>query len=89
MVLAVLSAISILNFKVYGQDFDRPVASALTLSPTYVDISSGGVTVTLSVRVSDTSGVVLNNSANRYAGYIYPRDNILNNDKFFSSLVND
>ena len=56
-------------------DFDRPVASALTLSPTYVDISSGGVTVTLSVRVSDTSGVDKNNS-NRYAG-IYMEEVII------------
>ena len=46
----------------YGQDFDRPVASSLTLSPTYVDVSSGGVTVTLSVRVSDTSGVYVTNT---------------------------
>lgn len=57
--LVILSAISVLNFKVYGQDFDLPIAAALTLSPTYVDFSSAGVVVTLSVRVSDISGVQL------------------------------
>ena len=41
IILVVLSTISVFNFKMYGQDFDRPVASSLTLSPTYVDVSSG------------------------------------------------
>ena len=64
------------------------MASALTLSPTFVDVSSGGVTVTLSIRVSDTSGVSLDNHSR--AGYLYPDDNILNDDRNFSpwSLVN-
>ena len=87
VVLVVLSAISVLNFKLYGQDFDRPVATELTVSPSYVDISSGGATVTLSTRVSDTSGVSI--SSNLSAGIISPADNILNNNKYFSgwSLV--
>ena len=63
------------------------MASALTLSPTFVDVSSGGVTVTLSIRVSDTSGVSLDNHSR---AYLYPDDNILNDDRNFSpwSLVN-
>ena len=70
-----------------GSDFDRPVASSLTLSPTYVDVSSGGVTVTLSVRVSDTSGVYVTNTR---GAYIHPYANVLNDNKDFTnwSLVN-
>ena len=42
VVLVVLSAISVLNFKVYGQDLDRPVATVLTVSPMIVDFSTCG-----------------------------------------------
>ena len=80
VVLVVLSAISVLNFKVYGQDFDRPVASELTISPSCVDIGSGGVTVTLSVQVSDVSAISITNGT---AGYLHTDGNvdpILNND---------
>ena len=59
----------------------------MTLSPTYVDVSSGGVTVTLSVRVSDTSGVSVTNTP---GAYIHPYANVLNDNKDFTnwSLVN-
>ena len=42
----------------YAQnDFDKPVLTEFSISPSQVDISSGGVTVTASIRVSDTSGI--------------------------------
>ena len=56
VVLFVLSAISVLNFKVYGQDLDRPVATVLTVSPMIVDFSTCGAAVTFFLRVSYTSG---------------------------------
>ena len=46
------------SFSYAQNDFDKPVLSEFSLSPSQVDISSGGVTVTASIRVSDTSGVV-------------------------------
>jgi len=87
IILVVLSTISVFNFKMYGQDFDLPVASSLILSPTYVDVSTGDVTVTLSVRVSDTSGVSVTNTR---GAYIHPYANVLNGNKDFTnwSLVN-
>ena len=39
-------------------DFDKPVLSSFTASPTNVDISSGTVTITLNITASDASGVV-------------------------------
>ncbi|MDG1272195.1 MAG: Ig-like domain-containing protein, partial [Flavobacteriaceae bacterium] len=42
-----------------AQDFDAPTFSSVTLSPTTVDISSGAVTVTASIRVQDVTGVDL------------------------------
>ena len=60
VVLIVLSAISVLNFKVYGQDFDAPVLSDLSILPSStVDISNGPVTLTFTLTVSDVSGVDL------------------------------
>ena len=38
-------------------DFDRPVLSSFNVSPTFVDISSGIVTLTATINASDASGV--------------------------------
>ena len=52
-------------------DFDPPVLSSFTVSPSSVDISSGLVTVTLSIRATDTSGVVAPSGG---GPYIYSPD---------------
>ena len=39
-------------------DFDRPILSNYTVSPSTVDISSGTQTLTLNITASDASGVV-------------------------------
>ena len=39
-------------------DFDKPVLSSFTISPTSVDLSSGAVTLTANLNISDASGVV-------------------------------
>ena len=50
-------------------DFDAPVLSSFTISPTSVDISSGAVTITASIRASDTSGVITPTSNGAYLTY--------------------
>ena len=85
VVLVVLSAISVLNFKMYGQDFHRPVATALTVSPSYVDISSGGAAVTISVQVSDASVISISNGTAAFLRTDGNGDPILNNDDQFSN----
>ncbi|MDO7591519.1 MAG: hypothetical protein MUQ79_03740, partial [Flavobacteriaceae bacterium] len=42
----------------FSQDIQAPILSSFTVSPSSVDISSGLVTVTVSIRATDTSGVV-------------------------------
>ena len=45
--------------KGYSQnDFDKPILSNYTVSPSSVDISSGTQTLTLNITASDASGVV-------------------------------
>ena len=39
-------------------DFDKPILSNYTVSPSSVDISSGTQTLTLNITASDASGVV-------------------------------
>ncbi|MGB1450040.1 MAG: DUF7035 domain-containing protein, partial [Flavobacteriaceae bacterium] len=71
-----------------AQDFDRPIASALTVSPSYVDISSQGATITLSVQISDASTVTI--MPGYSAGYLREQgeDQIIGSDQFSSwSLV--
>ena len=46
-------------FNISAQDFSGPEITSLTLSPTNVDLSTGSVTVTVSIQVSDTTGVDL------------------------------
>ena len=83
VVLVVLSAISVLNFKVYGKDFDKPVMLSITLSPTYIYISSAIDTVTILKRVYDIYGVTL---GGHYRGYcLSPYKNILNSDADYST----
>jgi surface protein len=82
-VLVISSAISIFNFKVYGQDFDKPVMTSATASPSYIDVSSGGATVTFSVQVSDTSGVTVSDGR---GGYISDYTNILNGGQWLSGF---
>ena len=66
----------------YAQDFDSPELSSLTVSPSTIDISSGGVTVTLSIQASDASGITVGSSR----PYLVNEHStqILNNDFYFS-----
>jgi len=65
----------------YAQnDFDGPVLSSYTVSPSNIDISSGPVTVTISIRATDTSGVEIQSSN----PYIYDTA-IAGNALYFSS----
>ena len=52
-----------------GMDFNAPVLSSFTISPTSVDISSGAVSITASIRASDTSGVITPTSTGAYLYY--------------------
>ena len=56
--------------KAFSQDTQAPILSSFTVSPSSVDISSGLVTVTVSIRATDTSGVV----APSGKPYIYSSD---------------
>jgi len=40
-------------FNISAQDFSGPTVTSLTLSPTNVDLSTGSVTVTASIQVSE------------------------------------
>ena len=65
----------------YAQnDFEGPVMSSYTVSPSNIDISSGPVTVTISIRATDTSGVV----APSLKPYIYS-PNIAGSHFYFSN----
>ena len=87
ILLLTLALISVLNFKVYGQDYDRPVLSSTIVSPSYVDLSSGGVTVTISIQASDASELTVTGGQ---GGYLNPYSNILNGNQSIGSfsLVN-
>ena len=61
-------------------DFEGPVISSYTVSPSNIDISSGPVTVTISIRATDTSGVVVPS----LKPYIYS-SNIAGNNYYFSN----
>ena len=52
-----------------SMDFDAPVLSSYTISPTSVDISSGAVSITASIRAADTSGVITPTSNGAYLYY--------------------
>ena len=53
-----IGVLTLLHSYTFAQnDFDKPVLSEFSLSNNQVDISSGGVTVTAYIRVSDTSGI--------------------------------
>ena len=57
--LLLVSLLAIGCLEGYSQnDFDRPVLSNYTVSPSTVDISSGTQTLTLNITASDASGVV-------------------------------
>ncbi len=47
-------------------DFDKPILSNYTVSPSSVDISSGTQTLTLNITASDASGVVTPTSDSSY-----------------------
>ena len=54
----------------YAQnDFSAPILSSYTISPTSVDISSGAVSITASIRAADTSGVITPTSNGAYLYY--------------------
>ena len=62
--LLLVSLLAIGCLKGYSQnDFDKPVLSNYTVSPSTVDISSGTQTLTLNITASDASGVVTPTSA--------------------------
>ena len=50
-------------------DFEAPVLSSFTVSPSTVDISSGAVSVTASIRATDASGVIAPTSSGAYVYY--------------------
>ena len=58
------------------------MASSLSVSPSYVDISSGGATITLSVQISDASTLTIRSGYS--AGYLREQgsDQIIGNDQF-------
>ncbi|MDG1264153.1 MAG: hypothetical protein P8N57_06120, partial [Flavobacteriaceae bacterium] len=57
--LLFLSLLGIGIVKGYSQnDFDKPILSNYTVSPSSVDISSGTQTLTFNITASDASGVV-------------------------------
>ena len=57
--LLLVSLLAIGCLEGYSQnDFDKPVLSNYTVSPSSVDISSGTQTLTLNITASDASGVV-------------------------------
>ena len=68
------------NFSYAQNDLEGPVISTYTVSPSNIDISSGPVTVTISIRATDTSGVVVPSAK----PYIYSTD-IAGNAFYFSS----
>ena len=70
------------NMKAYAQyDFDKPIVGSITVSPTSIDLSSGNVTITLSLQASDTSGIAT--PSTNFGAYIYDYA-IVGSDIYFS-----
>ena len=82
-------------FNISAQDFSGPEITSLTLSPTNVDLSTGSVTVTASIQVSDTTGVDLSQLNTPYftggtpgivSGYrTFTRWSLISGDKYNGS----
>ena len=70
------------NMKAYAQyDFDKPTLSSISVSPTSIDLSSGNVTITVSLQASDTSGIAT--PSTNFGAYIYDYA-IVGSDIYFS-----
>ena len=70
------------NMKAYAKyDFDKPTLSSISVSPTSIDLSSGNVTITLSLQASDTSGIAT--PSTNFGAYIYDYA-IVGSDIYFS-----
>ena len=68
--LLLMSLLVVGILKGYSQnDFDKPILSEYTVSPSSVDISSGTQTLTLNIRASDASGVVTPTSYGAYISF--------------------
>ena len=72
------------NMKAYAQyDFDKPTLSSISVSPTSIDLSSGNVTITLSLQASDSSGIAEPRSG--YSGAYISDNSIVGGTQWFSS----
>ncbi|MEJ6556707.1 MAG: BspA family leucine-rich repeat surface protein, partial [Flavobacteriaceae bacterium] len=82
--LLCISFFSLFGIKSYAQnDFDKPVLSSITISPTNIDLSSGNVTITVTLQASDTSGIATPSTSHSGA-YIY-NSAIVGGHQWFSS----
>ena len=78
------SLICLQNMKAYAQyDFDKPTLSSISVSPTSIDLSSGNVTITLSLQASDSSGIAEPRSG--YSGAYISDNSIVGGTQWFSS----
>ena len=64
-------------------DFDKPALSSITISQTNIDLSSGNVTITVTLQASDTSGIATPSTSHSGA-YIY-NSAIVGGHQWFSS----
>ncbi|MDB9823786.1 BspA family leucine-rich repeat surface protein [Flavobacteriaceae bacterium] len=82
--LLCISFFSLFGIKSYAQyDFDKPALSSITISPTNIDLSSGNVTITVTLQASDTSGIATPSTSHSGA-YIY-NSAIVGGHQWFSS----
>ena len=74
------------NMKAYAQyDFDKPTVGSITVSPTSIDLSSGNVTITVSLQASDSSGIAEPRSG--YSGAYLSDNSIVGGTQWFSPWV--
>ena len=65
-----IGVLTLLHSYTFAQnDFEAPVLSSFTVSPSTVDISSGAVSITASIRATDASGVITPTSSGAYVYY--------------------
>ncbi|MDB9886108.1 BspA family leucine-rich repeat surface protein [Flavobacteriaceae bacterium] len=82
--LLCISFFSLFGIKSYAQyDFDKPALSSITISPTNIDLSSGNVTITVTLQATDTSGIATPSTSHSGA-YIY-NSAIVGGHQWFSS----
>ncbi len=66
-------------------DFEKPTVGSITVSPTSIDLSSGNVTVTVSLQASDSSGIAEPRSG--YSGAYISDSSIVGGRQWFSAWV--